>query len=136
MTFACFVENPPVAVVENEWQMLSKTSIPAKHSSTVSAIVMPEYINQIHLAVTPMRGWTLSFVMPVASAANSCIPPVPNIGSTAMVKKTIPKPPIHCVKLRQNSSECGKLSRLSMTVKPVVVKPDIVSKKQSVMVGM
>ena len=58
--------------------------------------------------------------------------PPTNDGMTAMVKNTIPKPPIHCVNERQNSMPWGKPSTLSMTVAPVVVKPDIVSKKASV----
>ena len=45
-----------------------------------------------------------------------------------MVKKTIPKPPIHCMSDRQNRMPWGKTSTSSMIVAPVVVKPDIVSK--------
>ena len=46
----------------------------------------------------------------------------------AMVKNTIPKPPIHCISERQNSRPWGSDSTSSMMVAPVVVKPDIVSK--------
>ena len=46
----------------------------------------------------------------------------------AMVKKTIPKPPIHCMSDRQNRMPWGNTSTSSMIVAPVVVKPDIVSK--------
>ena len=50
----------------------------------------------------------------------------------AMVKNTIPKPPIHWVRDRQKRMPCGKPSTLSITVAPVVVSPDIVSKNASV----
>ena len=46
----------------------------------------------------------------------------------AVVKKTMPKPPIHCVMLRQKSRPWVSLSTSSMMVAPVVVKPDMVSK--------
>ena len=51
------------------------------------------------------------------------------MGSTAMVKNTMPNPPNHCVRLRQNRMPWGNDSMLSSTVAPVVVKPDMVSKK-------
>ena len=53
----------------------------------------------------------------------------------AMVKNTMPSPPIHWVSERQKSSPCGRASTLSMMVAPVVVKPDIVSKKALVKSG-
>ena len=54
---------------------------------------------------------------------------MPTVGKTASVKKTIPMPPNQCVRLRQKSTECGRLSMLVSTVAPVVVKPDMISKK-------
>ena len=53
-----------------------------------------------------------------------------------MVKNTIPKPPIHCVSERQKSIPCGKHSTSLIIVAPVVVKPDMVSKKASVKLSM
>ena len=46
-----------------------------------------------------------------------------------MEKTTTPKPPIHCVTLRQNKSAWVMLSMSEMQVAPVVVNPLIVSKK-------
>ena len=69
---------------------------------------------------------------PVASAANTFVLPPTTCGSTAMVKNTIPKPPIQWVSVRQNRMPWGKISTSSMIVAPVVVNPDIVSKKASV----
>ena len=45
----------------------------------------------------------------------------------------IPMPPIHCIIERQNSTPRGKASTSMITVAPVVVNPDIDSKKPSVM---
>ena len=53
-----------------------------------------------------------------------------------MVKNTMPRPPIHCVRLRQKSMPCGRCSTSSRIVAPVVVKPDIVSKYALVKFGM
>ena len=53
-----------------------------------------------------------------------------------MVKSTMPNPPIHCDRLLQKSSPWGSASMLLRIVAPVVVNPDIVSKKASVMEGM
>ena len=50
----------------------------------------------------------------------------------AMVKNIIPKPPIQWVSERQNSNPWGNASTSSIIVAPVVVKPDIVSRKASV----
>ena len=83
-----------------------------------------------------MRGCTLSCVGPVASAANTWMPLTPNMGSTAMVKNTIPKPPIHWVIARQNRMPWGMDSMLFRIVAPVLLKPDMVSKKASVTLGM
>ena len=76
-----------------------------------------------------MRGWSFSVFSPVLSAEKSFRSPMPMAGSTAMVKKTMPMPPNQWVRLRQNRTERGRLSMLSSTVAPVVVRPDMVSKK-------
>ena len=73
---------------------------------------------------------------PVASAANTLTLPPTSDGRMAMVKNTIPKPPIHCVSDRQNRMPCGSTSTSSMMEAPVVVKPDVDSKKASVMLVM
>ena len=90
---------------------------------------------QIHLAVMLRRGCSLLRKGPVASAENTRTPPSIIDGMMAMVKNTMPRPPIHCVRLRQKSRARGMLSTSSMRVAPVVVKPDIVSKKASVTLG-
>ena len=78
------------------------------------------------------RGCSLLRSGPVASAEKTFTVPPTIDGSMAMVKKTIPSPPIHCVSERQKSSPLGSDSTSSMIVAPVVVKPDMVSKKASV----
>ena len=57
---------------------------------------------------------------------------MPSRGSTATVSTTIPIPPSHWVSERQNSTDRGRASMSVRIVAPVVVNPDIVSKKASV----
>ena len=54
---------------------------------------------------------------------------MPRVGSTAMVKKMIPIPPSQCISDRQKRMEWGRSSMVGKAVAPVVVNPDIVSKK-------
>jgi len=46
-----------------------------------------------------------------------------------MVKKTMPSPPNQWMRLRQRRRLCGSVSMSVMAVAPVVVKPDMLSKK-------
>ena len=80
-------------------------------------------------AVVLMRGWSLPIFKPVASAEKSFTSPPPMLGNTAMVKNTIPIPPIQWVMERHSKMECGRTSMSVKAVAPVVVKPDMVSKK-------
>ena len=48
----------------------------------------------------------------------------------------MPMPPIQCVRLRQKSRPCGTASMSVRMEAPVVVKPDMVSKKASVKLGI
>ena len=68
----------------------------------------------------------------MASAENTFTLPPTSDGSMAMVKNIMPKPPIQWVSERQKSKPWGRASTSSMIVAPVVVKPDIVSRKASV----
>ena len=82
----------------------------------------------IHLALVLSLGWSFDFIGPVASAANTFMLPPTIEGSMAMVKNTIPRPPIHCVIDRQKSMPWGMCSTSSSIDAPVVVNPDMVSK--------
>ena len=82
----------------------------------------------IHLALVERRGCSLVLMGPVASAAKMRVEPPTSEGSRAMVKNTMPSPPIHWVMVRQKSSPWGSASTSSMMVAPVVVNPDMVSK--------
>jgi len=81
-----------------------------------------------------MRGVILSAVGPATSALNNWTPPKPRSGSIARLKTIIPIPPIKCVKLRQNNKPSGISLRLFIILEPVVVRPDIDSKNDSVYV--
>ena len=88
------------------------------------------------LAVPLTFGCSFSLLSPVTSAEYICEPLNPNMGNTAIVMTIIPKPPIQCVILRQSSKLLGKTSMSFRMVAPVVVNPDIVSKKASANHGM
>ena len=87
---------------------------------------------RIQRAVTDIRGCNLERIGPTDSAEKRFTSFRPNIGNTATVKNTIPKPPTQCVIIRQKSIDLGNDSISCNIVAPVVVKPDIVSKKASV----
>jgi len=53
-------------------------------------------------------------------------------GSTASMKRMMPRPPIHWVRALQKSSAWVCDSTSGITLAPVVVSPDITSKKASV----
>ena len=103
--------------------------MPASHSKSVSTKVKPTYINHNRFAVSVILGCNLSLLGPGASAVNNCIPPIPNNGNIAIARTMIPIPPIQCVVLRQNKTPLGTTSISAKTDEPVVVYPDIVSKK-------
>src|ERR1700733_1223578 len=60
------------------------------------------------------------------------MPPTPTSGRTASAMTIMPRLPNHWSEARQKSSEGGRCSRSVNTVDPVVVRPDIVSKKARV----
>ena len=63
------------------------------------------------------------------------MPPTLNIGSIAIAITMIPTPPSHCNNARQSKIPGGAWSKPRITVDPVVVIPDIDSKKASVMLN-
>ena len=63
---------------------------------------------------------------------NNCIPPTFIIGMRVIAITIIPIPPNHCKIALHNRIPLGAFSKLDMIVDPVVVIPDILSKKASV----
>ena len=59
------------------------------------------------------------------------MPPIDNIGKTAKAITIIPTPPSHWRRARQIKIPLDFVSKFSMTVAPVVVIPDVDSKKAS-----
>ena len=88
---------------------------------------MPQRI----LAVWLILGRSRSGIGPGTSARNSCMPPTPRKGSTATTRTMIPIPPSHWLKSRQNWIPRGNESGSGKMEAPVVVNPDIDSKKAS-----
>jgi hypothetical protein len=56
------------------------------------------------------------------------MPPTRSIGRMATASTMIPTPPSRCSSERQSRMPAPALSSPTMTVEPVVVSPDIVSK--------
>ncbi len=124
------VENPPVLMVAMAWQAASNASIGPAQSSRNSSTVRHVYIPHICLAVDDMRGRILSWVMPVASALNICMPPEWfSMGITARVKMMIPMPPSHWLMHRHTLMVRLSWSVCSTSDTPVVVNPLMASKK-------
>ena len=123
------VEKPPVAIVENEWQMASKRFIGPAHKRSVRMTLSNMYTPHKLLAVWLIRGRILSCVMPVTSALNNWIPLfLLSIGMTARVKRMIPIPPMKWVMALHSKIPFGNDSTEEKVELPVVVSPDMVSK--------
>ena len=69
------------------------------------------------------------------SILNSCMPPTFNNGKIVIAITTIPIPPNHCIIALQSKILLGLLSKSDIIVAPVVVIPDILSKKASLKVN-
>lgn len=128
-----WVEKPPVATVDILWFTASNILIPLKYSPRAQVTVRQRYKPHSHLAVVLMRGWIFPIFSPVVSAEKRRRSPLPMVGSTAIVKNTIPIPPNQWVMLRQKSRPRGRLSMFVSTVAPVVVNPDIASRNAAEM---
>ena len=76
------------------------------------------------------------FTAPGISDRNRCRAPTPIWGRMAMKSTMIPMPPSQWVKLRQKSRLFGDPSISVRIDEPVVVKPDMLSKKASTGSGM
>ena len=70
----------------------------------------------------------LSFIGPGVSALYSCMPPTPSSGRMATANTMMPMPPIQFIRWRQMLIDCGARSSPIITVAPVVVRPEIISK--------
>ena len=72
--------------------------------------------------------------MPIVSKPSTrkiCMPPTRNSGRNTIATTMMPTPPSHCIKPRHKSNPFGSSSRPSITVEPVVVRPDMASKNAS-----
>ncbi|MNE11445.1 hypothetical protein D3C80_1042030 [compost metagenome] len=85
----------------------------------------------MYLATMCERGMTFSD-QSEDSVWNRRMPPTRSSGSTATAMPMKPMPPSQCSMERQISRAGEALSRPLSTVEPVVVMPDMVSKKASV----
>ncbi len=111
--------------------MASNPLIPATHRAVAQIPVRKTYTAAMAAASWVTRGSIFSDLSE-DSVLKSCIPPIFNIGRTAIAMTIIPIPPIHCKTERQSKMPGGALSKLVIIVAPVVVRPLIASKKASV----
>ncbi len=65
------------------------------------------------------------------SMRKSCMPPTRSTGRMATAVTMMPMPPIRWRSARQSSRPFGCSARPTITVAPVVVRPDMASKKAS-----
>ena len=84
----------------------------------------------VAVAIWPARGKIFSDRSEL-SVRNSCMPPTPRYGSMAIAMTMIPTPPAHCSMPRHSRMPCGIRSRPTITVEPVVVRPETVSNTAS-----
>ncbi len=89
------------------------------------------YILYSILAVWRAFGTSFSVVGPGLSARIRCKGSAPDMGKIAITNIRTPMPPIQWVKLRQNSMPLSSASTLESMLPPVVVKPEIDSKRLS-----
>ena len=82
------------------------------------------------VATSIVRGKIFS-VLSGPSILNNCIPPTLSKGKIVIAITTIPIPPNHCIIALHNKILLGLLSKSEIIVAPVVVIPDILSKKAS-----
>ena len=130
---ASWVEKPPSEKADMAWQTASNQPMPAHLRAAQVRRVKPRYTSHRRLAVCEMRGAILlSLSMPGISALNSWMPPTPSMGRMATASTMMPMPPNQFIMCRQKLSEGARVSRLDMTVAPVVVRPLMASKKASV----
>src|SRR6185437_5949728 len=132
-TLWSWVEKPPRPTAAKAWQMASKVDMPHTLSATTPATVSSAYTNHSCLAGSVMRGARRSsLTAPGAWPLYSCMPPTPSSGSTASAMTMIDRPPNQCSEARQKLSDGGRPSSPVSTVEPVVVSPDMASKKARV----
>src|SRR5690554_1314494 len=127
---------PPVPAVEKPRVTLSKISMPPKRSKIINRIVRKIYIEYNILVLSLVEGTIFSICGPVVSALRIFMLFKFVVGRKARTKTKIPIPPIQFVKERQKSNPLLKLSTLSNIEAPVVVKPDTVSKKAFMKLGI
>ena len=108
--------------------------MPQRRKIQKAMAVKVRYMRNRTWVMSLRRGENRSDVGPDASALCIKIICCPDAGKRAMKMTTIPRPPSQCVMLRQNKILNGNDSKSSMTVAPVPVKPDMLSKTASITV--
>ena len=106
--------------------------MPLLHSSRTNTAVSSTYTPSVCLTVAAIVVDCFPVLSaPDASAVYRLYLLIPSLGTSASTSNTIPKPPNHCVMLRQNSTDAGSHSTALNTVAPVDVMPLVDSNSAS-----
>ena len=122
--------NPPVDIVVIEWTTASNNLRPEARYANTAKTVKPRYTKKTDWAISLAFGNACPKLLKLSNW-KICIPPTLKRGKKITATTIIPIPPNHWSNPRQNNRPSGKVSRTLKTVAPVVVKPDIDSKKPS-----
>ncbi len=125
------VEKPAVATEVMAWFTASNQPMPARWKASVPSSVNSRYTPTMYLATMCERGSTFSD-QSEDSVWNRRMPPTRSSGRIATAMAMKPMPPSHCSSERHSSRPGEASSRPVRTVPPVVVMPDMLSKKASV----
>jgi len=113
-----------------ECAILSNMFIPKNQYEIQQTKVKVIYIEEIIKVTSRVFGNIFSAVSEF-SILNNCMPPIFNKGSMVIAITIIPIPPSHCKIALHIKMLLGELSRSVIMVDPVVVIPDMLSKKES-----
>jgi len=110
--------------------MNDKEKIESYRENITESLRILDEIIEIIRVTSRVLGKIFSVVSEL-SILNNCIPPTFSNGSTGIAITIIPMPPSHCKIALHIRIPFGALSRSVIMVDPVVVIPDILSKKAS-----
>jgi hypothetical protein len=99
------VEKPPVDKVEKACVIASKTGIPKAMNTPIKTEVRKPYTRHSSIIDFFNEGLMLPGSVLCVSAENKLLEIPPDSLITAMKNVSMPRPPTHCIKPRQNNKE-------------------------------
>ena len=130
---------------DDQLSLMAEIAVDAARKALAAAGKKPEDVDAVFCSAANMQRAYPAMAVEICAARgsafsersefsirNSCMPPMRSIGRTAMAITMMPMPPSHCRMPRHRRIPGGAVSSPVITVAPVVVTPDIASKKASV----